>query len=448
VTYNTRIDNTAPMVTAGSVGTFYPTIAAAEAAAIAATTATDNCPGMLTYSASTVGQCSVVITVTATDGCGNSASVSYQTSVDNTPPTATCLNPTIPFNGEQTLTFDADDLAIAADNCGIQSVTISANSVTCQQIGQVVPITVTVTDFVNLTATCTSNVTIGGLPCGWSQNPDGVGCEDGNSIAFNSSTGVWTATSTNCFYGPPFSADETALAQRTLCGNGSITARVTSISGSALGWAGIVMRESNAPGAKKAQLMTNLGSDHRREFRTATNTPALLQQFPSLSRYWLRITRVGNQFTMFVSSNGINWFPAGAQNIVMPNCIQMGLVATNYTANSTVTATFSGVSFTGSNPTSGANINEVAQSIDAPHGFEVYPNPTGGDLNVDLTSYFGRAVRMEVYSLEGKLLQFSELDEVQTTLERLDLKGLQNGMYLVKVKSEGLPDATRRVVKQ
>jgi hypothetical protein len=109
------------------------------------------------------------------------------------------------------------------------------------------------------------------------------------------------------------------------------------------------MRESNAPGAKKAQLMTNLSQFHRREFRTAANGQAQPQQFASNGRYWLRIVRAGNQFTMYVSANGMSWFPIGAQNIVMGNCIQMGLVATNYTANSTVTATFANVSFTGSN---------------------------------------------------------------------------------------------------
>ncbi|HRF38934.1 MAG TPA: hypothetical protein PK198_09095, partial [Saprospiraceae bacterium] len=74
--------------------------------------------------------------------------------------------------------------------------------------------------------------------------------------------------------------DATSFAQRTLCGNGSITAQVTSISG-ALGWAGLVMRESNAAGAKKAQLLTNLSSLHRREFRTTTNGAAALQQSAS-----------------------------------------------------------------------------------------------------------------------------------------------------------------------
>jgi len=367
---------------------------------------------------------------------------------DVTPPTLNCSNLTVTFNGENSIPLVASQLATATDNFGTASISINTSSVTCQQVGQSVPVTVTARDATGNTSTCISTVTVAGLPCGWSQNPNGVNCTGGNSISYNAATGVYSATSTNCYYGPSFTSDETVFAQRTLCGNGSITARVTGINPLASGWAGIVMRESNAAGAKKAQLMTNLGSDHRREFRTTTNGSAQPQQFPSQSRYWLRITRAGNQFTMFVSSNGISWFPVGTQNIAMPNCIEMGLVVTNYTANSAVTATFSGVSFTGSNPIIGANMNEVTQSAEQPYSFEVYPNPTGAELNLDLTQYIGRSVRIETYSLEGKLLRFTELDEVQTTLERLDLTGFQNGMYLVKVKSAGLPEVTRRVVKQ
>jgi hypothetical protein len=353
---------------------------------------------------------------------------------------------TVTFNGQESISLNVNALATATDNCSIPSLSISPSFITCQQVGQSVPITVTARDASNNTATCTSTITVVGLPCGWSQNPDGVNCEAGNSIAYNSATGVWTATSTNCYYASPFTADETAFAQRTLCGDGSITALVTSISGNALGWAGVVMRESNAAGAKKAQLMTNLSSFSRREFRSVTNGPAFPQQMPSLNRYWLRIVRTGQQFTMYVSPNGTAWYFAGTQNIVMNNCIQMGLAVTNYTPNSTVTATFSSVSFTGSTSPIAGGIGQRAESIDQPYSFEVYPNPTSGALNVDLTSYIGRAIRLEVYSLEGKLLQFREIDEVQTTVEQMDLSDLQNGMYLIKVKSAGLPDATQRVV--
>lgn len=47
--------------------------------------------------------------------------------------------------------------------------------------------------------------------------------------------------------------------------------------------------------------------------------------------------------------------------------------------------------------------------------------------------------------MQGQLLRLVEIDEVQTTVESLDLSAFAGGMYLLRVKSEGLPDATRRV---
>lgn len=84
--FNTRIDNTPPTVTAGTIASCYQTLAAAEAAAIAATTATDNCPGTLTTSATSAGTCAASVTVTVSDACGNTASVSYNTRIDGTGP--------------------------------------------------------------------------------------------------------------------------------------------------------------------------------------------------------------------------------------------------------------------------------------------------------------------------------------------------------------------------
>jgi hypothetical protein len=94
-----------------------------------------------------------------------------------------------------------------------------------------------------------------------------------------------------------------------------------------------------------------------------------------------------------------------------------------------------------SNPLSTDNSQQISD-------FQTYPNPTSGELNVDLTQYIGREVRLEVYSLTGQLLRFVEIEELQTTVERLDLSAFQNGMYMVKVKSRELPDVTRRVVLQ
>ena len=73
-------DNTNPDATANTIATCYDSQAAAEAAAIAATTVTDNCSGMLTKTATTINtSCDFEITVTVTDECGNTDQVFYTT---------------------------------------------------------------------------------------------------------------------------------------------------------------------------------------------------------------------------------------------------------------------------------------------------------------------------------------------------------------------------------
>ncbi|MCB0525729.1 MAG: hypothetical protein H6576_01865 [Lewinellaceae bacterium] len=78
-TFYTRIDGEAPEMVTGSMVSCFPTVNAAEAAAIAATTITDNCSDIedITITASTVGTCPATVTVTATDECGNTESVTY-----------------------------------------------------------------------------------------------------------------------------------------------------------------------------------------------------------------------------------------------------------------------------------------------------------------------------------------------------------------------------------
>jgi len=290
----------------------------------------------------------------------------------------------------------------------------------------------------------------GSLPPGWSQDPNGVGCIGGNAIGFDPMSETWTATSTNCFYSSPFTSDASALAQFTLCGNGSITAEVTSISGTSLGWAGVVMRENNLPGAKKAQLTTNMSTFSRREFRTMTNGSATPQQFPSQNRRWLRIVRSGNQFVMYISFNGTTWSFAGAQNIQMNSCIVIGLVATNYSPSSTVTATFANVSAVVGNSLNMISSRDTSPQMDVADlqsrsDFRAYPNPTSGELNIALIGYENRPVSLEIYNAMGQLLHIKELDAIQNSDEILDLSQFTNGMYLIRVTSDGLPAIMKRV---
>ncbi len=171
VFYNTRIDNTPPNVFAGTIASSYPSIAAAQAAAQAATTATDNCPGSLTMSSTVVGTCQAIITVTVTDGCGNSSSVSYTTSIVQNPLAVSCPgNATRNADANCTYTVVSTEFDPSiTGGCGISNVKyqLGANTpVTANTLaGVVLPkgattITWIVTDINNNTATCSFTVTV------------------------------------------------------------------------------------------------------------------------------------------------------------------------------------------------------------------------------------------------------------------------------------------------
>lgn len=379
--------------------------------------------------------------------CTDKVEVTINPGVDNEAPEAVCKNFTVVFNGEEEIVLKPDDVwneAASNDNCEeVFFVSASPSAISCEDLGSVIPVTVTIEDYSGNTSNCISHVTVDGLPCGWSQQPNGINCANGNDIEYDVPTEVFTATSTNCYFNSPYTSDEMAFAQRDLCGNGSITAEVTSISGNSLGWAGITMRESNAGGAKKVQLLTNLSGLHRREVRYTTNGAAYPQQISSQNRYWLRLVRQGNQFIGYASANGTQWHQIMAVTVSMNNCIEMGLVVTNYEQVSTVAATFAHVSVVGSNmflpPVDALTVNR-------PLEFEVYPNPASHSVHLDMVNYAGRNVIVECFDLHGKISKMIEIEAIEGPSIPIDVSIYPDGIYLIRVRSEGLPDATRRLV--
>ncbi|MBK7428217.1 MAG: HYR domain-containing protein [Saprospiraceae bacterium] len=409
----------------------------------------DNCGGnvvvQLAAPGTTVSQTGTeLITLTVTDENGNSNSCTFNVSkIDAIPPVVVCQNDTVNFNGETTLILTPSDFVTATDNCGIDTIAASPSTVNISQLGQTIPVTLTVTDLSGNSSSCVSQVTIGGLPPGWSQNENGVNCEDGNNVEYQPSTQIWTMSSTGCFYGPPFTSDELAYAQYTLCGNGQIVAQVTGISGSGLGWAGVSMRESTAAGSKKVQLTTNLSNFSKREVRSVTGGASIPQQFNSLNRYWLKIVRTGNQFVGYTSPNGVTWYNVMAVTVPMNSCIQLGLVLTNYNTSGTVNATFANVSTVGSSVPLADIPSNLVQVPD--YEYSVYPNPSNGKILVDLGDYVNKEVRLELVDTYGRIVFVKNLD-VAVGTENIDLNSFTNGIYFLKARSPGIPDNIKKVI--
>ena len=118
-TATTATGNTPPLLTMGSINSCYTDLASAEAAAIAATSATDVCDSSVDLIASTVGTCSATITVTGTDDCGLFSTVTYSTAIDGDGPTADALTDITGIKCIAAVPVADINLVMnEADNCG------------------------------------------------------------------------------------------------------------------------------------------------------------------------------------------------------------------------------------------------------------------------------------------------------------------------------------------
>ncbi len=373
--------------------------------------------------------------------------------IDNEPPVAVCKNPTIEFNGEEKIDMEPDlvwDKLASTDNCGLVFfVSADPAEIPCEDLGMVIPVTVTIEDQYGNMDDCVATVTVDGLPCGWSQQPDGVGCEDGNDVDYDVPTEVFTVNSMDCYNSITTDIDEYAFAQYNLCGDGMITAQVTSLTGNAPGWAGITMRASNDPEDQHVSLMTNLWTQHRTELRLNYGGDVTSSMSAAFNRHWLRIERTGNTFVGRVSFNGFTWFYKFAIQVNMPECLEMGLIVNSSNPGGDNTATFANVDVQGMTFFEFSALPQLnEQVIFGDRGFSFFPNPTSGQITVRLDDFVDLEGDLEVLDLHGRLVEplHSGLFEYQT--EEVDLSGLPPGVYFLRVRLTDGTHSVQRVMVQ
>ncbi len=311
------------------------------------------------------------------------------------------------------------------------------------------------------------------LPCPWIQLPNGVGCQEGNSASYDD--GVFTLHSTDCYNPTTTNSDEFAFVQQTICGDGSITAQVTSLTGNAAGWAGVSMREVgyyqeygyNDDGGKSVTLLTNLSNRHRTEIRLATDGPVTASQSNSFYRHWLRIVRSGPNFTGYTSSNGVTWFLKFSIQVDMDACIDVGLVLNSQWSTGDQTATFAHVEVEGGggapNPTIQAITGgqENAQLGDrgnrlavtnaaqqAPRSFTVYPNPSIGSTTISLGEYEEDNVQLDVLNVYGQVVQQLLSGVVEDNTMDVDLSGQPAGVYFIRLRLADGEERLQRLILQ
>jgi regulation of enolase protein 1 (concanavalin A-like superfamily) len=130
-----------------------------------------------------------------------------------------------------------------------------------------------------------------------------------------------------------------------LAGDGTIIARVVSLQGSSSAQAGIMIRETLSPGANHVYLFDYSSTLFMTE-RTSTGASSSYQSLGGVTLpYWIKLARSGNVFTMYSSSDNLNWVQLGtSQTVSMAQSVYVGLAVSSRTTSSLATATFDGVS--------------------------------------------------------------------------------------------------------
>ena len=186
------------------------------------------------------------------------------------------------------------------------------------------------------------------------------------SMAFNSSTGVFTVKSSGSgIFG---TADEFQFASTALTGDGEIKARVSSLTNTN-SWskAGVMIREDLTAGARFGLVCVTPSNGFSGNYRTSVGGLRDYAGGPALStapNNWVRIVRAGNLITGYTSATGTSW--TYLFNTTLPNLastVRIGLAVSATDNSQLATATFDNVLVTGSS-TSANQAPAVTQPAD------------------------------------------------------------------------------------
>ena len=138
-------------------------------------------------------------------------------------------------------------------------------------------------------------------------------------------------------YSPPLGqngeeiTDNFYFVHQSLDGNGSITVRVSALTGRGTGiqpWAktGIIVKDGTAQGSAYAAMMATGDHGVRMQYDFVHDTAGLPGAVTATSPRWLRLTRTGDLLTGYDSTDGTTWTEVGTARLPgLPTTVQIGL---------------------------------------------------------------------------------------------------------------------------
>lgn len=300
------------------------------------------------------------------------------------------------------------------------------------------------------------------LPGGW--NPFNIGCPSG-TVNYNTGTSQWTLTS-NCYEDLSSGLDEGTFAFQELCGDGEIVTRICGITGS--GFAGVTFRETASANSKHFTLYFQNSQNAHWLIRSVTGGAVHIQSKPRTGRNWMKITRTGNLFRGYLSTNGTSWQLFFQSSVPMADCMLAGIITESNVDGTTTTANFCDVDLSFDELARPINdgpiqteetLTQQTNGLDLPEGTDLFdnnqasgelsirPNPVVNELEVVIPNTIQTGALLTIMDLNGKKL-FTERIGEGANLVMLNLAdmNLSAGVYLLNIQ-DGSTVLTKRFVK-
>lgn len=188
--------------------------------------------------------------------------------------------------------------------------------------------------------TVTSSTGGNPLPSPWVDTDVGAPATSGSASYAN---GVYTVSGAGAdIWG---TSDQFNYAYQPLSGNGTIIARMTSQTNtSSNAKAGIMFKQSTTAGDPYISIDVSPGTTGIKvQYNFNGSIGAGTYTFPNA---WLKLSRVGNTFTAYVSGDGINWTTVVSKTLTMSTSATVGLFSCSHKTTVDSVATFDNVSIT------------------------------------------------------------------------------------------------------
>ena len=158
--------------------------------------------------------------------------------------------------------------------------------------------------------------------------------------------------------------------------------------------AGVMIRESLAPGSKHAFMLLSAGRGYSFNQRMQTDGITDGLAGPGPAPGWVRLTRVGSLFTAYRSSDGMTWTQLNSVTVTMGSAVYAGIALTANTPTATTTAVVDTFSVTQGTPANQA----PTVTLTAPANGATYAAPATVSLSASATDPDGTIARVEFYN--------------------------------------------------